>query len=78
MVLTAKSKTLWQESEKKSHHARLEAVPLSAFAVLYGFPRWHSALQEATPAGQDLPNFADLLQEHCEKLLEQVCMPIQG
>jgi hypothetical protein len=78
MALTAKSKTLWQESEKKSHHARLEAVPLSSFAVLYGFPRWHSALQEATPAGQDLPNFADLLQERCEKLLEQVCMPIQG
>ena len=78
LVLSGKSKTLWQDSEKKSHHARMEAVPLSAFAVLYGFPRWQSAFAEAVPAGQPMPNIADLLQERCEKLLEQVCMPIQG
>ncbi|HEV8058430.1 MAG TPA: hypothetical protein VGP68_01070 [Gemmataceae bacterium] len=78
LVLSGKSKTLWQDAEKKSHHARLEAAPLSSFAVLYGFPRWQSAFAEAVPAGQPVPNFADLLQERCEKLLEQVCMPIQG
>jgi hypothetical protein len=78
LVLSGKSKTLWQESEKKSHHARLEAIPLSSFAVLYGFPRWQSAILEAAPEGQPMPNYADLLQERCEKLLEQVCMPIQG
>lgn len=78
LVLSGKSKTLWQESEKKSHHARLEAVPLSSFAVLYGFPRWQSAMAEGAPEGTPMPNFADLLQERCEKLLEQVCMPIQG
>jgi hypothetical protein len=43
-----------------------------------GFPRWLAAVTEALPQGQPLPNLADLLQERCEKLLEQVCMPIQG
>jgi len=38
----------------------------------------HAALQEALPEGQPLPNLADLLQEKCEKLLEQACMPVQG
>jgi hypothetical protein len=28
--------------------------------------------------GPPLPNLADLIQEKCEKLLEQVCMPVQG
>ena len=35
-----------------------------------------AALGEGLPAGQPLPNLADLIQERCEKLLEQVCMPI--
>ena len=35
-------------------------------------------LAEALPEGQPLPNLADLLQDKCEKLLEQVCMPVQG
>ena len=48
------------------------------FAVLYGFPRFLAALGEALPAGQPLPNLADLFQDRCEKLLEQVCMPVQG
>ena len=33
---------------------------------------------ETLPEGQPLPNLADLLQECCDKLLEQVCMPVQG
>jgi hypothetical protein len=78
LVLSGKSKTLWQDSEKKGRHARLEAASAASFAVLYGFPRWLSALQETTPAGQPLPNIADLLQEKCERFLEQVCMPVQG
>jgi hypothetical protein len=76
--LSGKSKSLWQESERRGRHARLEAVSLDALAVLYGFPRWLAAATEALPQGQPLPNLADLLQEHCEKLLEQVCMPIQA
>jgi hypothetical protein len=32
-----------------SRHARLEAVSLDAFAVLYGFPRWLAAVTEALP-----------------------------
>lgn len=76
--LTGKSKTVWQEAEKSGKHARLEPMTLDAIAMLYSFPRWLSAMKEAQPEGQPLPNLADLLQEHCEKLLEQVCMPVQG
>jgi hypothetical protein len=76
--LTGKSKTVWQEAEKHGKHARLEPVSLETLAMLYSFPRWVAAMQEALPEGQPLPNLADLIQEHCEKLLEQVCMPVQG
>jgi hypothetical protein len=78
LALSGKSKSLWQETERRGRHARLEAVNLDGFAVLYGLPRWLAALTEFLPAGQPLPNVGDLLQERCEKLLEQVCMPIQG
>ena len=76
--LSGKSKTLWQEAERRGRHARLEAVSLQGFATLYSFPRWLAGLAESLPEGQALPNLADLLQERCEKLLEQVCMPVQG
>jgi hypothetical protein len=77
LSLTGKSKTVWQEAEKKGKHARLEPMTLEALAMLYCFPRWLAALKEALPEGQPLPNLADLIQEQCEKLLEQVCMPVQ-
>ncbi len=77
-AVTGKSKQLWQEAEKRGRHARLEPISLDGLAVLYGFPRWLSAVTEGLPAGQPLPNLADLLQEKCERLLEQVCMPVQG
>jgi hypothetical protein len=35
-------------------------------------------VREALPEGSPLPNLADIIQEKCEKLLEQVCMPVQG
>jgi len=75
LTLSGKSKTLWQDAERRGRHARLEAVSLDGFAILYGFPRWLAAVGEALPPGQPLPNVADLLQDRCEKLLEQVCMP---
>jgi hypothetical protein len=78
LALSGKSKSLWQEAEKRGRHARLEAVSLDAFAVLYAFPRWLTAVTEGLPDGTPLPNLADLIQERCEKLLEQVCMPVQG
>ena len=80
LALSGKSKTLWQETERRGRHARLEAVSLDDFAVLYAFPRWTAAITEALPApgAPGLPNLADLLQDKCEKLLQQVCMPIQG
>jgi hypothetical protein len=76
--LSGKSKTTWQEAERRGRHARLEPVSLDGFAALYAFPRFLAGLTEALPAGQPLPNLADLLQDRCEKLLEQVCMPVQG
>jgi hypothetical protein len=78
LALTGKSKTLWQDAEKRGRHARLEAVALDSFATLYAFPRFLACLTEALPQGQPLPNLGDLLQEKCERLLEQVCMPVQG
>jgi hypothetical protein len=78
LSLSGKSKALWQEAERRSRHARLEPVALEAFATLYAFPRLMAGLTEALPDCQPLPNLADWLQEKCEKLLEQVCMPVQG
>jgi hypothetical protein len=78
LALSGKSKTIWHEAERKGRHARLEAVSLEGFAVLYGFPRWLTSVTEALSEGQPLPNLADLLQDRCEKLLHQVCMPVQA
>ena len=78
LSLTGKSKQLWQDAEKRGRHARIEPVDLDHFATLYSFPRWLAALTEAMPQGHPLPNLADQIQDHCEKLLEQVCMPVQG
>ncbi|HTU88573.1 MAG TPA: hypothetical protein VMF69_00610, partial [Gemmataceae bacterium] len=78
LTLSGKSKALWQESERRGRHARLEPVSLDGFAALSALPRFVASLTESLPEGQPLPNLADLLQEKCEKLLEQVCMPVQG
>ena len=71
-----KSKSLLQEAERRGKHTRLEPVSLDGFAQLSAFPRWLAAVREALPEGAPLPNLADVIQEKCEKLLEQVCMPI--
>jgi hypothetical protein len=78
LTLSGKSKTVWHEAERKAKHARLEPMTLDTLAMLYSFPRWLAAIREALPEGQPLPPLAELIQEHCEKLLEQVCMPVQG
>jgi hypothetical protein len=77
-TVTGKSKTLWQDAERRGKHARLEPVSLDGFAQLYAFPRWLAAVRESLPEGTPLPNLADVIQEKCDKLLEQVCMPVQG
>ena len=76
--MTGKSKTLWAEAERAGKHARLEPAALDGLAQLYSFPRWIAAVREALPEGTPLPNLADVIQERCEKLLEQVCMPVVG
>jgi hypothetical protein len=78
LTVTGKSKTLWQEAERRGRHARLEPVSLDGFAQLYAFPRWLAVVRESLPEGTPLPNLADLIQERCDRLLEQVCMPVQG
>ena len=78
LSLTGKSKACWQEAERRGRHARLEPLSLEAFATLYAVPRVLASLTESLPEGQPLPNLADLLQDRCDKLLEQVCMPVQG
>jgi hypothetical protein len=75
LALTGKSKTMWQDAEKRGRSGRIEPVSLDTFCTLYAFPRWLTAISEALPEGQPLPNLADLVQERCEKLLEQVAMP---
>ncbi|MGL6072965.1 MAG: hypothetical protein ACRC8S_02265 [Fimbriiglobus sp.] len=78
LTLTGKSKTLWSDAEKRGHHARLEAVSLDSYAMVYAFPRWLSALSESLPTGTPVPNLADLIQEKAERILEQTCMPVTG
>lgn len=76
LTLSGKSKSMWQEAERAGKHARLEPVSLDSLAVLYSFPRWLAAVRQTLPDGTPLPNLADLIQDYCEKLLEQVCMPV--
>jgi hypothetical protein len=78
LVLSGKSKTLWQDAERRGRHARLEPLGLGAFSQIYAFPRWLTAIAEAQPSNQALPSLADFIQEQCEDLLERVCMPVQG
>jgi hypothetical protein len=78
LSLTGKSKQLWQETERRGRHSRLEPVTVASFAALLTLPRLLAGLTEALPDGQPLPNLAELLQEKCERLLEQICMPVQG
>lgn len=76
LTLSGKSKSLWQESERKGRHARIEALSLESFAMLYSFPRWLATLTDSLSEGTPLPNLADLIQDRAERLLEQVCMPV--
>ncbi|AMV29210.1 hypothetical protein VT84_32750 [Gemmata sp. SH-PL17] len=78
IATTGKSKTLLQDAERRGKHTRLEPVSLDGFAQMYAFPRWLAAVRESLPEGAPLPNLADIIQEKGEKLLEQVCMPVQG
>jgi hypothetical protein len=77
LTLSGKSKALWQDAERRGHHARLEPLSAENAAALYGFGRWLAAAGEAQPEGQPLPNLAEFLQEKCERLLAQFCMPVQ-
>jgi hypothetical protein len=76
VTLSGKSKTAWADAERRGRHARLEAQTLDSLALISSFPRWLACVREALPAGTPLPNLADVIQSKCERLLEQVCMPV--
>ena len=79
LALTGKSKTLWQDAERRGRHARLEAGESRQLRHAVRLPALAGdADAKRCREGQPLPNLADLLQDKCEKLLEQVCMPVQG
>ena len=78
LALAGKGKQLWLEMEKKGRHSRMEPLSLNSCATLYAFPRILATLTEGLMDGQPLPNLAAIVQEKCEKLLEQICMPVQG
>ena len=75
ITLSGKSKTLWDEAVQQGRGLRLEPVSLEDLAVLYGFPRWLTAMHETHGATGSLPNLADFLQEQCAPLLGQLSMP---
>ncbi|MSR30372.1 MAG: hypothetical protein EXR99_02590 [Gemmataceae bacterium] len=76
LILSGKGKQCWQEMEKKGRHSRLEPLALEVCATLYAFPRILANLTEGLPLGEPMPLLATLVQEKCEKLLEQICMPV--
>lgn len=77
-TLSGKSKQLWQELEQRGRHGRIELVGLDELSALFATPRFVSGLCESLPAGKPIPNQADLIQDRCEKLLKQLCMPVTG
>jgi hypothetical protein len=76
-AISGKSKTLWQEAEGRGRHARIEPMDLDSFASLYAFPRWLAAVHDAQSTNEAAPALADFVQDRCQRLLEQLCMPIQ-
>jgi hypothetical protein len=77
LAISGKSKTLWQEAEGRGRHARIEPLDLAGFASLYAFPRWLAAVHDAQSSNEAAPALADFVQDRCQRLLEQLCMPIQ-
>src|SRR5262249_31539845 len=77
-ALPGRGKSLWQAAGRRGRPPRLEPASLDGFAQLYSFPRWLAAVRESLPEGTPLPNLADVIQEKCEQVLPQLCMPVQG
>ena len=70
---------MWREAPSvETSTPRLEPVSLDGFAAIILLAR--GGWQPSGPllGWLLLPNLADVIQEKCEKLLEQVCMPVQG
>lgn len=77
LILTGKSKQLWQETERRGKHARIESVDLDGFAALYALPRVHATAIESSDPEEVRHHLASLLHDRADRLLRQVCMPVQ-
>lgn len=76
LALSGKSKAMWADAERRGRHARIEALGLDAFALVASFPRWLAVIRDALGEGQPMPDLAPMIQDKCDRLLEQVCMPM--
>ncbi|MBX7105588.1 MAG: hypothetical protein K1X57_16005 [Gemmataceae bacterium] len=76
LALSGKSKAMWADAERRGRHARIEAIGIDGFALIASFPRWLSVIRDALAEGQPMPSLAGIIQDKCDRLLEQVCMPM--
>ena len=77
LILSGKSRQLWQETERRGKHARVEAVSNDGFALCYALPRIHSTASETHDAEEVRGHLANMIQEKAERFLRQLCMPVQ-
>ncbi|MFZ4646314.1 MAG: hypothetical protein ACOYNP_11225 [Gemmataceae bacterium] len=77
LILTGKSRQLWQDAERRGKHARIESIDLDGFASLYALPRVHATAIETSDPEQVRHHLASLLHDKADRLLRQVCMPVQ-
>lgn len=77
LILSGKSRQLWQETERRGKHARVEAVGNEGFALCYALPRIHSTASETHDSEEVRFQLASMLQDKAERFLRQICMPVQ-
>lgn len=77
LILSGKSRQLWQETERRGKHARVEAVNLEGFALCYALPRIHATAIETHDPEEVISHMAAMIQDRAERFLRQVSMPVQ-
>lgn len=77
LILSGKSRQIWQETERRGKHARVEAISNDGFALCYALPRIHSTASETHDAEEVGSHLASMIHEKAERFLRQICMPVQ-
>ena len=77
LVLSGKSRQVWQETERRGKHARIESMTLDTFSLLYALPRIHSTAIENHQPEEVRQYLSAMIQEKAESIMRQVCMPAQ-